>query len=150
MSQNSTLYAADFYTWCQTTADLIRAGGWCEIDAEALAEEVESMARSQKRELASRFHILVMHLLKWCYQPEAHLYHGASWQSTINVQRMELALLLQDNPSLRPQLPTVLAERYSQARKHASEETGLQRATFPEYCLWTVEQVLDDDFWPGR
>ena len=148
MGTNSTLYAEDFYTWCLTTADLIRAGKWHDIDAEALVEEIESMARSQKRELESRIRTLVMHLLKWCYQPEEHQHHGHSWRSTINEQRSELELLLRDNPSLHSQLPEVLAERYPKARAHASNETGKPLATFPQVCPWTVPQVLDDDFWP--
>jgi len=148
MSTNSTLYTEDFYTWCLTTAALIRAGKWQDIDADALAEEIEDMARSHKRELGNRIRILVMHLLKWCYQPEVHQYHGHSWRSTINEQRSELELLLQDNPSLHRQLPEVLAERYPKARKHASDETGKLLVTFPDICPWTVQQMLDDDFWP--
>lgn len=148
MGTNSALYTEDFYTWCLTTADLIRAGKWCDIDADAVAEEIEDMARSHKRELESRVHQLVMHLLKWCYQPEERPIHGRSWQSSINNQRVELSLLLRDNPSLRPQLPEVLAERYPQARKHASEETGKLLGTFPQDCPWPIEQILDDDFWP--
>ena len=149
MRTNSTLYAEDFYNWCLNTAALIRAGKWRDIDADALAEEIESMARRDKRELASRIHQLVLHLLKWRYQPEAHQYYGRSWRNTINVQRAELELLLQDNPSLRPQLPEVLAERYPKARKHASDETEKPLDTFPDVCPWTVEQILDDDFWPA-
>jgi len=148
MGTNSTLYAEDFYTWCLTTAALIRAGKWHEIDAEAVAEEIEDMARRDKRQLEHRIQTVIMHLLKWHYQPEAHQEHRHSWRSTINVQRDRLELLLRDNPSLRPQLPEVLAERYPKARKHASDETGKPLDTFPPVCPWTVEQILDDDFWP--
>jgi hypothetical protein len=148
MSTNSTLYAEDFYAWCLTTAELIRSGKWSDIDADAVAEEIEDMARRDKRQLEHRIQTSVIHLLKWCYQPEEHQYHGHSWRSTINEQRDRLELLLRDNPSLRPQLPEVLAERYPKARKRASEETGKPLETFPETCPWTVEQVLDDDFWP--
>jgi len=148
MSTNSTLYAEDFYNWCLTTAELIRAGKWSDIDAEAVAEEIADMARRDKRELESRIYQIALHLLKWCYQPEAHQYYGHSWRSTINVQRRDLALLLRDNPSLRPQLLAVLAEHYLKARKDAGNETGKSLSTFPPVCPWTVEQILDDDFWP--
>src|SRR5215831_1119562 len=87
MGTNSTLYTEDFYTWCLTTAELIRAGKWHDIDADALAEEIESMARSEKRQMENRIRILVMHLLKWRHQPEEHSYHRHSWRSTINEQR---------------------------------------------------------------
>jgi len=148
MGTNSTLYAEEFYNWCLTTAELIRPGKWHDIDAEALAEEIDSMAHSHKRELESRVHQLVMHLLKWCYQPEERPLHGRSWQNSINHQRMEIPLLLRDNPSLRPQLSVILTDGYPQARVHASNETGKPLATFPQDCPWTVEQILDDDFWP--
>ncbi len=69
MTTNAALYAQDFYTWTQTTAALIRAGKWADIDAESLAEEIESLGKSQQRELASRLDALLMHLLKWRYQP---------------------------------------------------------------------------------
>jgi len=148
MSTNTELYARDFFKWTQTTAELIREGKWYDIDSEALAEEIESLGKSEKRELESRVHQLVMHLLKWRYQPEERPLHGRSWQSSINNQRVELPLLLRDNPSLRPQLPMVLTERYPQARIVASQETKRPLTTFPQSCPWTVEQILDDNFWP--
>ena len=62
LGTNTELYNADFYAWCLTTAALIQEGKWYDIDREALAEEIESVGRSQKRELESRVHVLVMHL----------------------------------------------------------------------------------------
>jgi hypothetical protein len=147
MGTNTELYTHDFYAWCLTTARLIQEEKWYDIDTAALAEEVESLGRSQKRELESRLHVLVMHLLKWRYQPEGRQ-HGQSWRSTIRTQRLDLGLLLRDNPSLRPQLPLMLSERYPTARAHASDETGLPLPTFPQECPWMVVQLLDDNFWP--
>src|SRR6266849_1972761 len=99
MGSNAELYEQDFYAWTQTTAALIRAGKWYDLDWEALAEEVESLGKSQHRELGSRLDVLVMHLLKWRYQPSEH---SRSWRSTIRTQRRELRRLLQQNPSLLP------------------------------------------------
>jgi hypothetical protein len=147
MGSNTELYTQDFYAWCLNTATLIRAGKWYDIDREALAEEIESVGRSQKRELDSRVHVLVMHLLKWCYQPEGRQ-QGHSWRSTMRTQRLELELLLRDNPSLRPHVPQVIHERYPGARLHAGDETGLPLATFPTACPWTAAQLLDAEFWP--
>lgn len=64
MSTNAELYDQDFYAWTQATAALIRAGKWYDLDREALAEEVESLGKSDWRELASRIAILLRHLLK--------------------------------------------------------------------------------------
>jgi hypothetical protein len=145
MGRNAELYEQDFFTWTQTTAALIRAGKWHDLDPEALAEEVESLGKSAWRELGSRLDVLVMHLLKWCYQPTEH---SRSWRSTIRTQRRELRRLLEQNPSLRPLVASVIADGYPDARLEASEETGVPLARFPEYCPWTPEQVLDADFWP--
>jgi hypothetical protein len=147
MDSNQELYTQDFAAWCATTAALLRAEKWHDIDPLALAEEIDSLGRSQKRELESRMHVLVMHLLKWRYQPTGPQ-EGRNWRSTIRIQRLDLGLLLRDNPSLRPQLPMVLTERYPAARLHASDETGLPLAALPATCPWTVEQVLDSEFWP--
>lgn len=147
MNRNQALYVQDFAAWCASTAALLRAGKWYDIDTLALAEEMESLGRSQKREMESRLHVLIMHLLKSYYQPTERQ-EGRSWRSTIRIQRLDLGLLLRDNPSLRPQLPIVLTERYPAARAHASDETGLPLTTFPTTCPWTAEQALDDDFWP--
>jgi hypothetical protein len=145
MSTNTELYEQDFYAWTQTTAALIRAGKWYDLDREALAEEVESLGKSQHRELGSRLDVLVMHLLKWRYQPSEH---SGSWRSTIRTQRCELRRLLQQNPSLRPLIASIIADGYGDACLEASDETGLPLTTFPHTCPWTVEQILDADFWP--
>jgi len=145
MGTNAELYAQDFYTWTKTTAALIRAGKWSALDREALAEEIESLGKSQHRELGSRLVVLLLHLLKWGYQP---LERSGSWRSTIRTQRRELRRLLQQNPGLRPLVPSAVADGYPDARLDASDETGLPLATFPATCPWTLEQVLDADFWP--
>jgi Domain of unknown function DUF29 len=56
--------------------------------------------------------------------------------------------VLDDSPTLRQQLPAILAEAYPRARRQAHEQTGLPLVTFPETCPWTLAQVLDEDCWP--
>lgn len=147
MSRNGDLYAEDFYTWTQTTAALIRAGTWRSLDTESLAEEVESLGISQQHALQSHLRQLVMHLLKWQYQPSRRQL-GHSWESSITLARDEIALVLERNPGLQHQMPGYLAKRYGAARRLARVETGLPLTTFPATCPWTLEQVLDDDFFP--
>jgi hypothetical protein len=158
---NTDLYHADFATWCEQTAALLRAGQWPEIDLEALAEEVESLARSQRRELANRLTVLVLHLLKWQVQPQRREL-GHSWASTIQTQRDALATLLDENPSLARQVGEVLEHSYPRARQRAIEEMSPgwprlrvvvsqpqpQPPAPPPTCPWTARQVLDLDFWP--
>jgi hypothetical protein len=147
MGVNTELYDQDFYQWAQTTAALIRQGKWHAVDAEHVAEELESLGKRDRRELGSRLEVLVMHLLKWCYQPEGRE-SSHSWYDTILEQRGQMQQLLDDSPSLRLQVETLLAHRYARARRRAMGETQLPDTTFPQACPWTTEQVLDDEFWP--
>ena len=101
MGTNAELYDTDFYAWCLTTAALIRQGKWHDIDPESVAEEMESLGRSQKRELESRLEVLMMHLLKWCYQPERRE-DSHSWYDTILEQRSQLTRLLRTTPVYVP------------------------------------------------
>jgi hypothetical protein len=91
-------YEKDFYAWTQEQANLIRQGKFNEIDTLHIIDEIESMGRSEKRALKSRLAVLLMHLLKWQYQPT---FRGVSWTITIRNQRWEIAELLEDNPSLQ-------------------------------------------------
>jgi hypothetical protein len=147
MGTNAELYKRDFFEWTQATAALIRADKWYDIALEALAEEVESLGARDHRELRRRRQRLVTHLLKWQYQP-CRRHTGRSWQSTIRTQRQEIADLLEQSPSLQRTVPDALGARYALAREHASAQTRLPLAIFPETCPWTPEQVLDPDFWP--
>ena len=147
MSTNAALYDQDFYAGTQQQAALPRDQKTQALDFANLAEEIESLGRSDKRELGNRLQILVMHLLKWHYQPEGHA-ESHSWEDTIWHQRTQIMLLLEESPSLRREIPGRLARHYLLARRDAARETGLLLATFPETCPWTVEQILHEGFWP--
>jgi len=147
MSVKSPLYDRDFYAWSREQAELLRAGKLAAADIEHIAEEIDSMGRTEKRELISRSSVLLLHLLKWRYQPEKQ---SPSWEASIRVQRNRLADHLDDNPSLKPLLPQALAAAYRDAALEAVAETGLTGSTFPATCPWTVEQVLHSGFWPAE
>jgi hypothetical protein len=143
----ASLYDDDFYAWTQATTQAIRAGQWDQINRDALAEEIDGLGISQKHALGSHLRNLVMHLLKWRYEPSGRQ-TGHSWQSSIINARDEIALLLEKSPSLRRTMDDELARRYPRARRLAGAETGLPLTTFPETCPWEPAQILDDDFWP--
>jgi hypothetical protein len=140
-------YDADFYAWTQEQAALLRQGAVHALDLTNLAEEIESLGKSDRRALGSHLRNLVMHLLKWQYQPSGRL-TGHSWQSSIRNARAEIAVLLEDSHSLWQEVAELLARWYPLARLDAADETRLPLTTFPEACPWTPEQVLDTDFWP--
>ena len=137
------LYDEDFLLWTEKTARLLRAGRLDELDIEHIAEEIEDMGKSQKRELESRLTVLLVHLLKWGWQRDKR---SNSWKATVASQRAELRRLFRDSPSLKNQLPKSVAESYRDAVEEASLETGLPAETFPQRCPFTSEQILERDF----
>jgi Domain of unknown function DUF29 len=141
------LYDHDFYTWTQAQAAALRARKAEALDWTNLAEEIESLGKSDRRALRSHLEGLVTHLLKWRYQP-AGRETGHSWYSTIRAHRNQIEAILEDSPSLQRAVPDLLARRYRSARQDASMETHLPLATFPESCPWTPAQLLAEDFWP--
>jgi hypothetical protein len=116
------------------------------LDWENLAEEIEALARSDARELYSRYLQLLMHLLKWCHQPSRRT---KSWRSTIREQRLQIGNLLDESPGLGSRVPELFAKAYRDARGMAADQTDLPLATFPEACPFTVEQAMDPAFPPA-
>ncbi len=141
----ASTYDSDFYAWAMEQAALIRAGNLAAVDLEHVAEDIESMGKSEKRELISRLKVLLLHLLKWRHQPE---FRGNSWRLTIANTRDELADHLADNPSLKAKIAEASVSAYRYARREASVETGLPLQTFPETCPWSFDRLIDDAFWP--
>lgn len=138
-------YEKDFYGWALEQAELLKEKHFDQIDLGNLIEELEIMSARERRELISRLRVLMMHLLKWSHQPS---YRGRSWELTIRNQRDELAIHLEDNPSLAPQIPTSITKAYQLAKRDAEKETGIPGKQFPAECPWTYEQLSDPEFWP--
>ena len=143
--RNAELYDQDFYLWTQEQVALLRQGKWQELDGKHLMEEIEDLGRSARKELRSYFEGLVLHLLKWRYQPD---YQTHSWRDSIGENRDRIPDCLTESPCLRAQLPTLLQECYPHAQRRAARQTRLPLTTFPETCPWPVEQVLNAAFWP--
>ena len=141
----ASLYERDFYAWANQQAALLRAGDLSAADVENIAEEIESMGRTEKRELVSRLGVLLTHLLKWQFQP---MLQGPSWRATIKIQRRDLTRHMADNPSLKAKLGEAIDAAYGDALLLAAAETGLPESTFPTECPWTFAEMMDDAFWP--
>jgi hypothetical protein len=148
MSTHDAHYDQDFYTWTQEQAALLREGAWQDLDVINLAEEIESLGKNDRRALGSHLRNLMLHLLKWHYQAREEG-PSTSWRSSIRNARADIAVLLEDSPSLRRVVPGLVTRWYGLARQDAADETGLPLAIFPETCPWTPEQILDEGFWPG-
>lgn len=138
-------YDTDFYAWTQDQGRMLRAGCFSELDLSNLAEEIESIGRSEKRELTNRLVVLLAHMLKWATQPARR---SRSWTNTIREQRDQAELLLRDSPSLRPLLTEIVADAYRLGRRSAIGETNMVAGRFPATCPWDNEQVLNEAFLP--
>lgn len=145
MGRNTTAYEADYVGWVQEQVELLRSGALSELDAANLAEELDDMGRSIRHQLKNRLAVLIMHLLKWRYQPG---FRSSSWSGTIREQRRQIVDLLDESPSLRPTVSRDLSRFYELGRIKVTGETGLPEATFPVKCPFTPAQILDESFLP--
>ena len=137
-------YEDDLHSWSLEQAALLRARRTEGLDWDHLAEELESMAGSDERELESRLCVILLHLLKWQIQPELR---GASWRKTLRTQRREIRKLLKQSPSLRRQMPGLVLEAYPDAVKDAVDETGLPIDSFPQESPYAAD-VLAESYLP--
>ena len=144
--RNTASYEQDFHAWATEQSGLLRAGRFAEADVEHIAEEIESLGKSERRELVSRLAVLLVHLLKWQIQPG---FRGNSWRDTISEQRRKITEHLDDNPSLRATLGDAIGRAYRDARGEARNQTGLSESAFPLSCPFTPEQLFDPDFVPN-
>lgn len=132
-------YDRDFYSWSLEQARLVREGRWGAIDRENVAEEIESLGREQFNKLESALRVLMLHMLKWDYQPDKR---SRSWALSIEAQRVELDDVLSDNPGLKPRIGEAIGRAYRRARIEAAKETGIEKATFPEQCPYSWDDIV--------
>ena len=144
--ERGAAYDEDFFLWTQRQAALIRAGQFDLVDQEHVAEEIQSLGISDRRQLRNRLEVLVTHLLKWQFQP---MHRSRSWRSTIRTQRRRIERVLKESPSLRREVAELSREEYAAAREAAAAETGFAIDTFPKSLPYTAEQIMDDEFYPG-
>ena len=136
-------YESDLYEWTKEQADALRRRAPNALDWDNLAEEIETLGHSNLDQIEARLENLILHLLKWTYQPELRC---GSWRGSIFEARRRIARLIKKNPSLATYPGEYLPEAYPAAREKALLETGLYR--LPEVCPWSIEQILADDFLP--
>lgn len=138
-------YEEDVYGWSRRQAALLREGRYDDVDMENVAEEIESVARSQVSSLRSCYRLIAAHLLKVLFQPERFT---RSWQGTIVRERFNAAAYLEESPSLKPRRAEIFAKAYAEARVSASAETGLTVKAFPPEAPFTLEQLSSVDYQP--
>ncbi|MCI4624930.1 MAG: DUF29 domain-containing protein [Candidatus Magnetoovum sp. WYHC-5] len=140
-----SLYERDFYQWGLYNAELLRQGRFAEIDVENIAEEIEGMSRSYKRELFSRLSVLITHLLKWQYQYKKR---SRSWSKTVYTQRREIKIVLKFSPSLKYNIEIIINDAFEDAKFEFEKQTKISKDILPAICPYTFKQLSDYDFWP--
>jgi hypothetical protein len=138
-------YEQDLVLWYEHQVELLRERRFEQLDLVRLIEELEAIVKCQRRELASRLEVLLMHLLKCQFQ---HRRISGSWLGTLAEQRSEIAKLLEESPSLVPSVTHLADKVYPKAVQRAAAETRLKRDTFPVANPYSIEQVFNDDFVP--
>lgn len=149
-----SLYDKDFYAWIDHHVALLKQGKLSEINVDILVDELESMAKRDKRELISHLILLIAHLLKWQLQLKQlegiyRNFNGSSWKNTIIEQRMQIIDQLETSPSLNAYLDEALLKAYKKAIDLAHKETGLAKTVFPKDCPYSLDELLDDEFYPA-
>ena len=134
-----TKYETDFHQWAFEQAQRLRSGE--PVDVENVAEELESLGRSEERELTNRLAVLLQYKVKCEHQPEGR---NAGWDATIKEQRRRIARLLGQNPSLKPKLGECVQDAYATAVTFASVETGIVEEDFPAECRYGIDEILPE------
>lgn len=144
-ADSQTLYETDFRQWIETTLEKLRDQDYAHVDWENLIEEIEDMGRSERRSLKSNLIVVLVHLLKWQFQPECR---SGSWEGNIVEPRRRIREALDDSPSLQTYLDSIFENCYPQAVKQAKAETRLPLETFPQQCPYELAEILNDEFLP--
>lgn len=141
----NTTYTQDYHQWAHDTVRLLRERRWQDVDVEHLIEEIEDLGKSERRGITSQLTRLLLHLLKWQYQPKRC---SDSWLDSITDARLQIELAIQDSPSLQAYPSEQFAQCYLQARRSAARQTGLSPSIFPTECPYDLADVLYEDWLP--
>jgi hypothetical protein len=137
---------ADLYSWARRQVELLRAGRVTEIDAAAIAEEIDDVGEEQYDKLESALRVPAVHLLKWDLQPSMR---SRSWTLTIREQRKRAERQLRRNPGLMSQVDEALENAHEDARLEAASETGLPLSAFPVRRLFEYTDMMERSIvWP--
>lgn len=147
LEAGQTLYETDYWQWIETTIKKLRSRDYAGVDWDNLIEKIEDIGRSERRSLESNLIVVLLHLLKWQYQPECR---SGSWAGSIVEHRRRIKKAIQESPSLKPYLESIFAESYMAAVKQSKAETGLPSKTFPTQCPYKLAEVMNDEFLPHR
>jgi hypothetical protein len=154
MADIDALYRQDFLRWTEDQADALRragaSGANLPLDWDNLAEEIESLGKSDRRALHSHIRRVLRHLLKLAVSPSVGPRRG--WQLTIQEARKEIEIILRDSPSLRREIDGIIAEELRLAIDFAAADLAEQGELMDsvrdqlERMTFAADQLLGDWF----
>ncbi len=136
---NYPAYDEDFAAWLAAQATLLREQQFDQLDIQNLAEEVESVGRSEFRAFTSAIELVIFHMMKWDYQPEKQ---GRSWRKSINDQRKGIRKLLNDNPSFKSRIGEAIESAYDGIPDDIEEETTIPAHRLPQTCPYGWDEIM--------
>lgn len=132
-------YPHDFVEWLDAQVELLAEHRFDELDVDNLVDEVSALSKREFRSLQSAIRVIILHMLKWDYQPEMR---SMGWRKSIRTQRAHVEAILADSPSLRRRTDEAIAGVYEQARRDAALETTVFLKNFPEACPYTFDEIM--------
>jgi Domain of unknown function DUF29 len=137
----------DLYSWALHQAELLRAGRLSEIDAAAIAEEIDDVGAEEYDKLESALRVLMLHVLKWDHQQDRR---SRSWSLSVVEHRKRVHRQLRRSPGLKSRLDEALEDAYEDARLEAASETGLPLSVFPMRRPFDYAEIMERPVvWPG-
>ena len=144
-----SLYGTDLVLWAMQQAEALRSAGRggsnAAVDWENVAEEIESLGRSERRTLASHIRTVIEHLMKLHVSVAAPPRLG--WKETVLRARFDIEDVLDDSPSLRRDVPALITRQTARAARSVAADPALDGETpqvDPAGLAFTEDQILGD------
>ncbi|MEH2353370.1 DUF29 domain-containing protein [Nostoc sp.] len=140
------LYEIDEHLWLEETIKLLKANHLEELDLENLIEELENLGRRDKAKVANLLEQIIIHFLLLQYWTLEAQYNSGHWKAEIRSFRNQLKRNLTTN--LYQYLDNELSSIYDDALGYVIEKTEGKLDNLPQYCIYTLEQLLDINYLP--
>ena len=140
-TRQKSLYESDYCLWLDTTLQQLKNNDFKNLDVTNLIEEIESLGRKERAELLNRLIVLFEHLLKLKYWKQELARNERGWQNTVIEQTNQIEILLEDSPSLKPNLDAIVDRAYARALKVTKKKTGLDN--LPENNPFDWQNIIE-------
>jgi hypothetical protein len=142
------LYEIDDYLWLEETINLLKTKDLENLDLDNLIEELESLGRNDLNKVRSLLRQIIIHILLieyWEQEYERNYHH---WRGEIIAFRDDINNHL--TTTLKNKLSQQLEQIYHVSKKLVIEKTALSPNLLPDDCPYSLEQLLDDNWYPEK